>query len=127
MGRIPESRATATSQQSATGTSEQATPARADSTGSAIGTRPTGRELRGAERAENFPVAMRLLPGRGRRGLRGLCGTVRPIDDPSDRTPGDATAALHALRDDLDRIWTPGPGPAAPVLRRLAETVRELG
>ncbi|HEX3825918.1 MAG TPA: squalene synthase HpnC [Sporichthyaceae bacterium] len=97
------------------------------STGSTIGSHPTARELRVAERAENFPVAMRLLPGRDQRRLRVLYDTVRTIDDTSDRTPGDATAALHALRDDLDRIWTPGPGPQAPVLRRLAETVRELG
>jgi squalene synthase HpnC len=91
------------------------------------GTHPSADELRASERAENFPVAMRLLPGRERRRLRVLYDTVRTIDDVSDRTPGDATAALHALRDDLDRIWTPGPGPDAPVLRRLAETVRDLG
>jgi squalene synthase HpnC len=94
---------------------------------STIGTRPTARELRVAERAENFPVAMRLLPARERQRLRVLYDTVRTIDDTADRTPGDATAALHALRDDLDRIWTPGPAPQAPVLRRLAETTRGLG
>jgi squalene synthase HpnC len=92
-----------------------------------IGSPPSAERLRAAERAENFPVAMRLLPSRQQRRLRVFYDTVRTIDDTSDRTPGDATPALLALRADLDRIWTPGPAPDSPVLRRLAGTVRELG
>jgi squalene synthase HpnC len=53
--------------------------------------------------------------------------TVRTIDDLSDHTGGDATAALLEFRADLDRIWQPGSGPHAPVLRGLAAMVGELG
>jgi squalene synthase HpnC len=95
--------------------------------GAPVGSRPSTAQLRVSERAENFPVALRLLPGRERARLRACYDAVRTIDDVSDRTPGDATAALLALRADLDRIWTPGPAPESPVLRRLAGTVRELG
>lgn len=86
-----------------------------------------GRDLRRLEAAENFPVALRLLPARVRGHLRAVYDTVRTIDDLSDETSGDATAALAAFRDDLDRLWQPGPGPDSPVLARLAPTVRELG
>ena len=85
------------------------------------------RDLRRLESAENFPVALRLLPARVRVHLRAIYDTVRTIDDLSDETPGDATAALEAFRTDLDRLWAPGPGPDSPVLVRLGATVRELG
>lgn len=86
-----------------------------------------GRDLRGLEAAENFPVALRLLPSRVRTHLRAVYDTVRTIDDLSDESAEDATAALLAFRADLDRVWEPGCAPASPVLARLAPTVHELG
>jgi squalene synthase HpnC len=87
---------------------------------------PVARDLRALERAENFPVVLRVLPRRRREHLRVIYDVVRTIDDLSDATPGDATDALLAFRADLDSIWTPGAGPTHPVLRRLAPTVAEL-
>ena len=66
------------------------------------------RDLRTLERAENFPVALRLLPRRAQGHLRAIYDTVRTIDDLSDATPGDATERLLAFRADLDLIWQGG-------------------
>jgi squalene synthase HpnC len=90
------------------------------------GSHPVAQDLRGLERAENFPVALRVLPRRHREHLRAIYDTVRTIDDISDATGGDATEALLALRADLELIWTPGRHPEHPVLRRLARTVADL-
>jgi squalene synthase HpnC len=87
---------------------------------------PVAQDLRALERAENFPVVLRVLPRRHRENLRALYDVVRTIDDLSEATPGDATADLLAFRADLESIWTPGAQPAHPVLRRLAGTVAEL-
>lgn len=107
-------------------------------------------DLRRQERAENFPVALRLLPERYRTPLRHLYDVARTIDDLGDRapwTPEDRIAALQAFRADLSMIWhgvTPHPevavaeaeqpllAPDGPlrtswregVLRNLAGTVR---
>ena len=92
--------------------------------------------LREAEHAENFPVAMRVLPGVVRVHLRAIYDVVRAVDDIGDGdTPGDDTAAgpervarLHGFGADLARIWTPGaPPPEEPVLQRLVPTVRACG
>jgi squalene synthase HpnC len=88
--------------------------------------RAGGRDLRDLESRENFPVALRLLPADVRGHLRAIYDTVRTIDDLSDETRGDATAALEAFRADLARLWQDGPGPSSPVLVRLAPTVRDL-
>jgi squalene synthase HpnC len=86
------------------------------------------RDLRTLERAENFPVALRLLPRPVQGHLRAIYDTVRTIDDLSDATTGDSTEQLLAFREDLELIWQPGGGtPERPVLRRLVPTVRALG
>jgi squalene synthase HpnC len=80
--------------------------------------------LRNKERAENFPVALRLLPRAVRTDLRAVYDVVRTIDDLGDE--GDAAArpaGLAAFADDLARVWTTGE-PQAPVLARLVPTVR---
>jgi squalene synthase HpnC len=83
--------------------------------------------LRGKERAENFPVALRVLPRLVREDLRAVYDVVRTVDDLGDELaearPGQRTAALEAFRADLRRIWAGG-SPAAPVLARLVPTVR---
>jgi squalene synthase HpnC len=86
-------------------------------------TSPADTYLRHRERHENFPVALRLLPAGIRPHLHAVYDISRTIDDLGDEAPGDRTAALLALRTDLDRIWR-GQEPDAPVLQRLAVSVR---
>lgn len=89
--------------------------------------------LREAEHAENFPVAMRVLPGDVRAHLRAIYDVVRAVDDIGDGDGAGAgipagparVARLHAFGGELGRIWTAGaPAPDEPVLRRLVPTVR---
>jgi len=90
-------------------------------------TRAALREsLRAKERAENFPVALRLLPRDLREGLRAVYDVVRTIDDLGDdpeAEPAARLAALHAFAVDLERVWSTG-APEAPVLVRLVPAVR---
>jgi squalene synthase HpnC len=83
--------------------------------------------LRAKERAENFPVALRVLPRAVRADLRAVYDVVRTVDDLGDelaeQRPGQRTAALEAFRADLARVWSTG-SPAAGVLVRLVPTVR---
>ncbi|GAA1264480.1 squalene synthase HpnC [Pseudonocardia aurantiaca] len=84
--------------------------------------------LRAAERAENFPVALRVLPARYRRNLVAVYDVVRVIDDLGDEDTGaadrDRTAQLRDFAADLATVWTGSP-PRSPVLRRLVPTVRD--
>ena len=78
--------------------------------------------LRQAERAENFPVAARLLPSPERAHLRAVYDVVRVIDDLGDEADGDRVEQLHRFADDLALVWTGEP--RSPVLRRLEPTVK---
>lgn len=78
--------------------------------------------LRDQQRAENFPVALRLLPSAPRRHLSAIYGVARVIDDLGDRADGDRSALLEDFRSDLDRVWA-GERPAWRVLRQLVPTV----
>jgi squalene synthase HpnC len=81
--------------------------------------------LRRKEGAENFPVALRVLPARYRAHLRNLYDVARVIDDLGDTGPPEhRTAALLAFRDDLATIWHGGDTQLA-VLRNLATSVAE--
>jgi squalene synthase HpnC len=82
--------------------------------------------LRAKERAENFPVALRVLPKRIRRHLVAVYDVVRVIDDLGDEAAGDRTAQLGEFAEDLARVWDGGT-PRAEVLRRLVPTVRATG
>jgi squalene synthase HpnC len=91
--------------------------------------------------AENFPVALRVLPRRWRANLTALYGFARLVDDIGDEPlpglPGDATgetvtATRLRLLDELDeevrRIYGPGaPEPDLTALRDLKRAVRETG
>jgi squalene synthase HpnC len=79
--------------------------------------------LRDKQRAENFPVAMRVLPGRFREHLVAVYDFARVVDDLGDEAVGDRTALLDEFAADLAAIWDGGT-PRSPVLRRLAATVR---
>lgn len=91
----------------------------------------TERRLRQAERAENFPVALRVLPGRLRTRLLAVYDVVRVIDDIGDEgagSPTDRLAELRAFAADLALVWEPGAGqPRSPVLRTLAPVARDGG
>lgn len=104
-------------------------PTEADIPGSAWAARAGGDAdlyLRARQEAENFPVALRALPADLRTHLHAVYDVTRVIDDLGDEAPGDRTALLTAFRNDLDSIWV-GVEPRAPVLRRLAATVRACG
>ena len=96
---------------------------------------------------ENFPVALRMLPARHRRHLTNLYFFARLTDDLGDevrgewgggeppddrgvqggRPPGLADFRLGLLDElaaDVDRIYQ-GQTPQSPVMRAMAETVRE--
>jgi squalene synthase HpnC len=79
------------------------------------------------ERAENFPVALRILPVTVRQHLLTVYDVARVIDDTGDElaehAPGDRRRRLLALRGQLHRAWDEHP-PTVGLLGRLAGTVR---
>src|SRR5260370_23184755 len=88
---------------------------------------------------ENFPVALRLLPARHRRHLTNLYFFARLTDDLGDEArdaqagPSEGAGVselrlrlLDELAADVDRIYQ-GRTPESPVMRAMAETVRECG
>jgi squalene synthase HpnC len=75
------------------------------------------------ERAENFPVALRVLPRRVRHDLRAVYDVVRLVDDTGDEAAGDRTARLEALSAELTGLWA-GRGVRTPELVRLAPVAR---
>ncbi len=82
---------------------------------------------------ENFPVALRMLPARHRRHLTNLYFFARLTDDLGDeaRDPQADVSQLRLglldeLAADVDRIYQ-GQTPESPVMRAMAETVRECG
>lgn len=84
------------------------------------------RALRRVQQAENFPVALRLLPRELRTGLVAVYDVARVIDDLGDEAAGDRTALLTEFGRDLARVWDGGQ-PQHPVLRRLAPVVAAHG
>ncbi|HET8616869.1 MAG TPA: squalene synthase HpnC [Actinomycetales bacterium] len=81
-----------------------------------------GRQALPAERDENFPVALRVLPQALRDDLHAVYEFARTVDDLGDRAPGDRTRLLTGVRHDLRRIWD-GEVPDLPVLQRLSTVV----
>jgi squalene synthase HpnC len=84
--------------------------------------------------AENFPVALRLLPRRYRSHLMAVYNFARTVDDVGDEAPHDQRLRLlDELGDDLARLYAPGqasaPGRQAwyPAVRGLAGVVTECG
>jgi squalene synthase HpnC len=78
------------------------------------------------QRAENFPVALRLLPRKLRADLIAVYGFARTVDDLGDEAAGNRTALLEAFRADLVSVWTTG-RPTHPVLQQLVPTVAARG
>ena len=78
--------------------------------------------------AENFPVAMRILPARYRRHLMALYGFARLTDDIGDEiTPAARSQLLDDLAADVARIYGGDGPPRLAALRELAVTVAECG
>lgn len=76
-------------------------------------------------RAENFPVASRLLPREVRGHLLAIYGFARLADDIGDESPGDRLAQLDWLAAELRRAAA---GEAThPLLLRLGQSIRALG
>ncbi|MDQ3762777.1 MAG: squalene synthase HpnC [Actinomycetota bacterium] len=84
------------------------------------------RVLRRKRRAENFPVALRLLPRQLRADLVAVYDVARTIDDLGDAAVGDRTALLTEFGADLAAVWAAG-RPAHPVLQRLVPAVQARG
>ncbi|NMO51128.1 squalene synthase HpnC [Actinoplanes sp. TBRC 11911] len=80
--------------------------------------------IKDRQHAENFPVALRVLPRRHREHLEAVYGFARTVDDLGDESLGDRLANLDAFATDLNLIWA-GRRPSTPVLVRLAGTVRD--
>ena len=77
-----------------------------------------------AARAENFPVATRLLPREVRRELLAVYAFARLTDDVGDEYEGDRLAALDELDQELDRAAA---GTAHhPVFRQLSPVLGRL-
>ena len=69
----------------------------AEMIGSAAGDKASG---------ENFPVALRMLPGRYRRHLEAVYGFARAVDDMGDEAPRDERVRLlDELEADLGRLY----------------------
>jgi squalene synthase HpnC len=85
---------------------------------------PAGRErlaagAAGQAGAENFPVALKLLPARVRGELTALYVFARYVDDLGDEFGGDRVAALKDLDAQIARLSVGGT-PSAPPVRGLA-------
>jgi squalene synthase HpnC len=80
--------------------------------------------------AENFPVALRMLPRRYRDHLMAVYTFARTVDDIGDEAPPDQRLGLLAsLSEDLDRLYA-GPlrvPPTHPAVRGLTGVVADCG
>jgi squalene synthase HpnC len=96
---------------------------------------PVGADaMAGKAAAENFPVALRMLPGRYRDHLMAVYSFARTVDDVGDEAPpGQRMDLLASIREDLDRLYaglaasSPGTAgePRHPAVRGLAKVVTD--
>jgi len=95
---------------------------------------PAPGDLTGKAAAENFPVALRMLPRRYREHLMAVYRFARTVDDAGDEAPPEERQQLLAdLAEDLERLYTPQKGhdagpdsqPRDPAVGGLARTVAE--
>jgi squalene synthase HpnC len=91
---------------------------------------PAQSDLTGKAAAENFPVALRMLPRRHREHLMAVYRFARTVDDVGDEAPREQRTQLLAnLAEDLERLYAPQAGPDGqprdPAVRGLARTVTE--
>lgn len=101
-------------------------PAGAESsdTGSHPARKGAHRDLTAAMAAENFPVALRVLPGDLRRHLTATYRFARHVDDLGDEYDGPRVTRLGEVVEDLEVLYGGGT-PDDPVVGALKPTVRE--
>ncbi len=76
--------------------------------------------------AENFPVALRLLPARTRQQLMAVYWFARVTDDTGDTgRPADRLRLLDDLESDLREL--PGGAPRRPEVRALRPVIADCG
>jgi squalene synthase HpnC len=79
--------------------------------------------------AENFPVALRVLPKRARAQLGHAYAYARLVDDVGDRAQGDRVALLEFIENDVKALFGAGrsqsAGPQLPIVRDLQTMVDE--
>lgn len=73
--------------------------------------------------AENFPVALRILPRRERAWLVAVYGFARLVDDIGDETAGDRLSLLDRVEEDVRRARDGGA--RHPLLRALGPFLRD--
>jgi squalene synthase HpnC len=91
---------------------------------------PAPDDLTRKASAENFPVALRMLPRRYRGHLMAVYRFARTVDDAGDEAPPEQRQQLLAdLAEDLERLYAPRAGlgsePRDPAVRGLATTVAD--
>jgi squalene synthase HpnC len=75
--------------------------------------------------AENFPVALRVLPRRPRTQLANVYAYARFVDDVGDEAPGDRTALLDLIESDVRAL--PDGRSVLPVVSALRAVVQGCG
>ena len=75
--------------------------------------------------AENFPVALRILPRAARDKLERTYAYARFVDDVGDEAPGDRLVLLDAIDADVRAL--PSGAARLPVVRALRPLVDECG
>lgn len=75
--------------------------------------------------AENFPVALRVLPKRPRLQLARLYAFARFVDDVGDRAPGDRIALLDLIEQDVRAL--PAGASRLAAVRGLRSLVQDTG
>jgi squalene synthase HpnC len=94
---------------------------------------PPEAAMAGKAAAENFPVALRMLPRRHRDHLMAVYTYARTVDDIGDEgAPEQRQALLADLEEDVKRLYEQSGGRAAtpprhPAVRGLASVVADCG
>jgi len=92
---------------------------------------PPEAAMAGKAAAENFPVALRMLPRRHRDHLMAVYSYARTVDDIGDEgAPERRQALLADLEEDVRRLYnqsggSPGTPPRHPAVRGLAGVVTD--
>jgi squalene synthase HpnC len=87
------------------------------------GSLPSPEAIRARAEGENFAVASALLGRKTTQHLLAFYDYARLVDELGDAAPGDRSLLLDALEEELEAAFTGTP--RHPVLRALADTIRE--
>ncbi|MGO9295599.1 MAG: squalene synthase HpnC, partial [Streptosporangiaceae bacterium] len=91
------------------------------------GAQPAGPAMGELAAAENFPVALRLLPARYRRHLMAVYTFARTVDDVGDKAPpADRSRLLDEIEADVRRLYGETAGePVLPAVGGLRPAVAQ--